>query len=41
VVNDSGEGRWTVQTAVDEAMPAEVLTAALYARFAPAGTTPC
>ncbi|HZW89576.1 MAG TPA: decarboxylating 6-phosphogluconate dehydrogenase [Myxococcaceae bacterium] len=32
-VQDSGEGRWTVQAAVDEAVPAEVLTAALYARF--------
>jgi 6-phosphogluconate dehydrogenase len=30
---DSGEGRWTVQAAIDEAVPAEVLTAALYARF--------
>jgi 6-phosphogluconate dehydrogenase len=33
VVQDSGEGRWTVQAAIDEAVPAEVLTAALYARF--------
>ncbi|WP_460450423.1 phosphogluconate dehydrogenase (NAD(+)-dependent, decarboxylating) [Alsobacter sp. SYSU BS001988] len=32
-VSDSGEGRWTVQAAVEEAVPAEVLTAALYARF--------
>jgi 6-phosphogluconate dehydrogenase len=32
-VEDSGEGRWTVQTAVEEAVPAEVLTSALYARF--------
>jgi 6-phosphogluconate dehydrogenase len=32
-VEDSGEGRWTVQAAIDEAVPAEVLTAALYARF--------
>ena len=32
-VEDSGEGRWTVQAAVEEAVPAEVLTAALYARF--------
>jgi 6-phosphogluconate dehydrogenase len=32
-VQDSGEGRWTVQAAVEEAVPAEVLTAALYARF--------
>jgi 6-phosphogluconate dehydrogenase len=32
-VEDSGEGRWTVQAAVEEAVPAEVLTTALYARF--------
>ena len=32
-VQDSGEGRWTVQAAIDEAVPAEVLTAALYTRF--------
>jgi 6-phosphogluconate dehydrogenase len=32
-VEDSGEGRWTVQTAIEEAVPAEVLTSALYARF--------
>jgi len=32
-VDDSGEGRWTIQAAIDEAVPAEVLTAALYARF--------
>jgi 6-phosphogluconate dehydrogenase len=32
-VHDSGEGRWTVQAAVEEAVTAEVLTAALYARF--------
>ncbi len=32
-VEDSGEGRWTVQAAIAEAVPAEVLTAALYARF--------
>jgi len=32
-VDDSGEGRWTVNAAVDEAVPAEVLTAALFARF--------
>jgi 6-phosphogluconate dehydrogenase len=32
-VDDSGEGRWTVQTAIEEAVPAEVLTAALFARF--------
>jgi len=33
VVADSGEGRWTVQTAIEEAVPAPVLTEALYARF--------
>jgi 6-phosphogluconate dehydrogenase len=33
VVQDSGEGRWTVQAAIDEAVPAEVLTAALFTRF--------
>ena len=32
-VDDSGEGRWTVNAAIDEAVPAEVLTAALFARF--------
>jgi 6-phosphogluconate dehydrogenase len=32
-VQDSGEGRWTIQTAVEEAVPAPVLSAALYARF--------
>jgi 6-phosphogluconate dehydrogenase len=32
-VTDSGEGRWMVQAAVEEAVSAEVLTAALYARF--------
>jgi 6-phosphogluconate dehydrogenase len=36
-VADSGEGRWTVQAAVDTAVPAPVLTAALYARFASRG----
>jgi 6-phosphogluconate dehydrogenase len=33
IVEDSGEGRWTVQTAIEEAVPADVLSAALYARF--------
>lgn len=33
VVEDSGEGRWTVQAAIEESVPSEVLTAALYARF--------
>lgn len=32
-VQDSGEGRWTVQAAIDEHVPAEVLTASLYTRF--------
>jgi 6-phosphogluconate dehydrogenase len=32
-VQDSGEGRWTIQAAIEEAVPAEVLSAALYARF--------
>jgi 6-phosphogluconate dehydrogenase len=32
-VEDSGEGRWTVQAAIEEAVPAEVLTSALYTRF--------
>ena len=32
-VEDSGEGRWTVDAAIEEAVPAEVLTSALYARF--------
>jgi 6-phosphogluconate dehydrogenase len=33
VVQDSGEGRWTIATAIEEAVPANVLTAALFARF--------
>ena len=32
-VQDSGEGRWTIQAALEEAVPADVLTAALYTRF--------
>lgn len=32
-VQDSGEGRWTIEAAIDEAVPANVLSAALYARF--------
>ena len=32
-VHDSGEGRWTVDAAIEEEVPADVLTAALYARF--------
>ena len=33
VVQDSGEGRWTIQAAIDEAVPADVLAASLFARF--------
>ncbi len=36
-VSDSGEGRWTIQAAIDEAVPAPVLTAALYSRFSSRG----
>jgi len=36
-VSDSGEGRWTVQTAVEQGVPVPVLSAALYARFASRG----
>jgi 6-phosphogluconate dehydrogenase len=32
-VQDSGEGRWTVEAAIEEAVPADVITAALFARF--------
>ena len=32
-VSDSGEGRWTIHAAVDEGVPADVLSSALYARF--------
>ena len=32
-VQDSGEGRWTIMAALEEAVPADVLSAALYARF--------
>jgi 6-phosphogluconate dehydrogenase len=32
-VSDSGEGRWTIQAAIEEGVPANVLSAALYARF--------
>ena len=32
-VGDSGEGRWTIQTAIEEDVPAHVLTASLYTRF--------
>ena len=36
-VSDSGEGRWTIKAAIDEGVPAPVLTTALYARFASRG----
>lgn len=36
-VSDSGEGRWTIKAAIDEAVPAPVLTAALYSRFSSRG----
>jgi 6-phosphogluconate dehydrogenase len=36
-VSDSGEGRWTIKAAIDEAVPVPVLTAALYARFSSRG----
>jgi 6-phosphogluconate dehydrogenase len=32
-VEDSGEGRWTIEAAIEEAVPADVLTSALYTRF--------
>ncbi|MFC3109780.1 phosphogluconate dehydrogenase (NAD(+)-dependent, decarboxylating) [Undibacterium arcticum] len=36
-VSDSGEGRWTITAAIDEAVPAPILSAALYARFSSRG----
>jgi 6-phosphogluconate dehydrogenase len=36
-VSDSGEGRWTIMAAIDEGVPAEVLTASLYQRFSSRG----
>jgi 6-phosphogluconate dehydrogenase len=36
-VSDSGEGRWTIKAAIDEAVPAPVLTTALYERFSSRG----
>jgi 6-phosphogluconate dehydrogenase len=36
-VSDSGEGRWTIRAAIDEAVPVPVLSAALYARFSSRG----
>ena len=32
-VTDSGEGRWTIEAAIDEAVPVDVLSAALFVRF--------
>jgi 6-phosphogluconate dehydrogenase len=37
-VSDSGEGRWTVNAAIDEGVPSPVLSAALFARFSSRGT---
>jgi 6-phosphogluconate dehydrogenase len=36
-VSDSGEGRWTVQAAIEASVPAHVLTSALYDRFSSRG----
>jgi 6-phosphogluconate dehydrogenase len=36
-VSDSGEGRWTIKAAIDEAVPAPVLSTALYSRFSSRG----
>jgi 6-phosphogluconate dehydrogenase len=36
-VSDSGEGRWTIKAAIDEAVPVPVLTTALYERFSSRG----
>jgi 6-phosphogluconate dehydrogenase len=36
-VSDSGEGRWTLDAAIDEAVPAHVLAAALFQRFSSRG----
>jgi 6-phosphogluconate dehydrogenase len=36
-VSDSGEGRWTIKAAIDEAVPVPVLSTALYARFSSRG----
>ncbi len=37
VVSDSGEGRWTINAAIDEGVPVPVLSAALYERFSSRG----
>jgi 6-phosphogluconate dehydrogenase len=36
-VSDSGEGRWTIKAAIDEAMPVPVLASALFERFSSRG----
>jgi 6-phosphogluconate dehydrogenase len=36
-VSDSGEGRWTIRAAIDEAVPVPVLSSALYQRFSSRG----
>jgi 6-phosphogluconate dehydrogenase len=36
-VSDSGEGRWTIKAAIDEAVPVPVLSTALYSRFSSRG----
>ena len=36
-VSDSGEGRWTIEAAIEEGVPADVLAAALFARFTSRG----
>src|SRR3546814_12188621 len=45
VVEDSGEGRWTIMTAIEAAVPVDVLSSALYTRFRsrqePPGRAPC
>jgi 6-phosphogluconate dehydrogenase len=38
-VSDSGEGRWTLKAAIDEGVPASVLSSALYGRFASRGAS--
>ena len=38
-VSDSGEGRWTLDAAIDESVPAPVLSAALFARFSSRGNS--
>ena len=40
-VSDSGEGRWTIKAAIDEAVPVPVLTTALYERFSSRGEADC